>query len=196
MSLAGIARRDPKAAFAIGRTLPLEGGLVDADGDGGGVTNYGVSLRYALAEAKLHPATIRMFDVDHDGHVTRKDIAGLSADDAAEIFYTCWWLTGWYGRLAPDLIAWKCFDIAVNTGPNRAALTLQKALCDIGLAVPVDASVGPVTLAAVMKAAANDNGGGLLSALRREQAAFYSRLVAQEPDLRRFRDGWLNRAAA
>lgn len=196
MSLADIRLRDPKAAFAIARTLPLEGGLVDAEGDGGGVTNYGVSLRYALAEAKLHPDLIRMFDIDHDGHVDRKDITGLTTDEAAEIYWRCWWVPGWYANLQPDLIAWKCFDIAVNTGPNRAALLLQKALVGVGRIVAVDGAPGPRTALAVAAEADRDQGARLLSMIRNLQAHFYSGLVAKEPALRRFLDGWMRRAAA
>lgn len=196
MSLADIRLRDPKAAFAIARTLPLEGGLVDNAKDPGGVTNYGVSLRYALAEAKVHPNTARFFDIDHDGHVDRKDIAGLSQDAAADIFLNCWWAPGWYANMQPDLVAWKCFDIAVNTGPNRAALILQKALDDVGATVPIDAAIGPKTVLAVAAQAAADQGVRLLSAIRREQADFYKGLIAKEPDLATFRKGWLNRASA
>ena len=196
MSLADIRLHDPKAAFAIARTLGLEGGLAESSGDPGGETNYGVSLRYALAEAGLHPETVRFFDIDHDGHVTRKDIVGLTADDAAVVYWQCWWLPGWYANLQPDLVAWKAFDIAVNTGPNRAALLLQKALVALGAQVAVDSVVGPRTVLAVQAEAARDQGGRLLEKVRQLQALFYSGLVAREPALRRFLDGWLRRAAA
>lgn len=196
MTLADIQRQDPRAAFAISRTLPLEGGLVDNPHDPGGVTSMGVSLRYALAEAKVHPESARFFDVDHDGFVTHKDIAGLTKDEAAEIYFNCWWALGWYANLTPDIVSWKCFDIAVNTGPKRAALILQKALCDAGSPVAVDAVVGPGTIAAVTRQASIDDGAKLLSEIRQEQAAFYRGLAAKEPDLRRFLKGWLNRAAA
>lgn len=184
------------AAFAIARTLPLEGGLLDNPADPGGVTDKGVSLRFALAEAKVHPNTARFFDVDHDGLITAKDISGLTTDQAADIFFATFWLPGWYGLLSPQMVAWKCFDISVNTGPKRAALTLQKALCDAGSPVPVDADVGPGTVAAVSRQAAIDQGVKLLSAIRQEQAAFYRGLVLKEPKLKPFLKGWLNRAAA
>jgi lysozyme family protein len=196
VSLADIERQDPRAAYCIGRTLPLEGGLVDAAADPGGITNKGVSLRYALAEAKLHPDTIRMFDIDHDGHVDRRDIAGLTSDEAADIFFRCWWLPGWYANLVPDLVAWKCFDIAVNTGPNRAALILQKALYVVGRDVARDGAIGTKTIAAVV--AENEKNGGvhLLQCMRDGQAYFYRGLVLKEPSLRPFLDGWLARAKA
>lgn len=196
MSLATIRQRDPMAAWAIARTLGLEGGFVDDPKDPGGATAFGVSLRYALAEVRVHPDQLRWFDMDHDGHLDRKDIAGLSEDDAAEVYFNGWWLPGWYGKLSPQLIAWKAFDIAVNTGPLRSAILLQKALVCAGEAVGIDADVGPQTLAAVKRQEAKDQGVALLGLIRAQQAAFYRGLVTKEPDLKRFLAGWQARAAA
>lgn len=196
MSLATIALRDPKAAFCIARTLPLEGGFVNDIADPGGATSCGISLRFALAQIAAEPATIRMFDIDHDGRVTAKDIAGLTQDEAGDIYYADFWLPGWYANMQPDLLCWKCFDIAVNTGPKRAALILQKSLIDLGADIVMDASPGPQTAVAVAAQAAKDQGAALLATVRREQGAFYLRLIAKEPKLKAFQKGWAARAAA
>jgi lysozyme family protein len=198
MTLATVRAIDPVAAWAIARTLPLEGGLVDNPHDPGGVTAHGVSLRWALQEIAAHPVEIALFDVDHDGVVDGRDIRGLTPDQAADIYFTAWWQPGWYGRLSPAQVAWKCFDIAVNTGPKRAATILQKALARFQAKVVADGSVGPATLAAAaaVTAKAADEGLSLLNAIREEQAAFYRSLVAAKPGLGVFLKGWLNRAAA
>lgn len=196
MTLATISQRDPVAAFAISRTLSLEGGLVDEGADPGGITNRGVSLRFALAEVQLDPALVKLFDIDHDGHVDRGDIAALTADAAADIFYQLDWTPGWYGKLAPQMVAWKLFDISVNAGPKRAAITLQKALVGLGARINVDASVGALTIKAAQAAAQNDAGAELLTEVRAVQAVFYRNLVAMQPSLEKFLDGWLSRAAA
>lgn len=196
MSLASLALEDPKAAFCIRRTLPLEGGFVDDPADPGSITNHGISLRWALQQAKVEPETVRFLDIDHDGDVDRRDIAGLTPDDAADILYQCWWRRGWYANLVPDTIAWKAFDIAVNTGPKRAAIILQTALNKCDHAIPVDQIVGPKTVLAVAAENAHDGGQLLLTLMRGLQAAFYQSLIAKEPKLVRFRSGWLKRAAA
>lgn len=196
MSLASIRQRDPVAAFAIARTLPLEGGYVDDAADPGGATNRGVSLRFALAEVRLDPALVKLFDVDHDGHVDRDDIAALTADQAADIYFECDWLPGWYGKLAPQMVAWKLFDVGVNAGPKRAATTLQRALVGLGARIDIDASVGPATIKAVQAAVQSDAGASLLGELRAVQAVFYRNLVATQPSLGKFLKGWLRRAAA
>jgi lysozyme family protein len=99
MTLATVRAIDPVAAWAIARTLPLEGGLVDNPHDPGGVTDHGVSLRWALAEIAAHPDEIALFDIDHDGVVDAADIRGLTPTTAADIYFTAWWKPGWYGRL-------------------------------------------------------------------------------------------------
>ncbi|THD80641.1 MAG: hypothetical protein E7812_07885 [Phenylobacterium sp.] len=169
---------------------------MDNPHDPGGVTAYGVSLRYALETAKIRPEFRGFLDVDHDGTIDRRDIAGLTADAAADIYFNGWWKPGWYGGLTPALVAWKCFDIAVNTGPRRAAVLLQSALCWIGVPLKIDGEVGPATLDAVQAQAERDQGASLMAALRTEQADFYRRLAATGPKLAVFLPGWLNRAAA
>lgn len=196
MSLADIRQRDPVAAWAIARTLKLEGGLSEAPRDPGGVTNCGVSLRYALQQVRTDPEAVRLFDVDHDGHVDRRDIEGLTADAAAEIYFADWWRPGWQRELAPPILAWKAFDAAVNTGPTRAAVVLQTALCARGAALKIDGVAGPVTLAAARDQANADQGAALLAAFRAAQADFYRLLVSQQPRLKPFLAGWLARAAA
>ena len=93
-------------------------------------------------------------------------------------------------------VAWKAFDIAVNTGPRRAAILLQSALCRVGPPVAIDGEVGAATVAAVQAQARADEGLALVGRLRAEQADFYRRLVAHAPKLTPFLAGWLNRAAA
>jgi lysozyme family protein len=198
LSLASIRVEDPKAGFAIARTLPLEGGWSDSPADRGGATHYGISLRWALQEVKAHPDTIRMLDLDHDGDVDKADIRGLTQDGAADLYFQCIWRRGWYGSLDPQMIAWKCFDIAVNTGPKRAAVMLQSALNCLGqnYGIAVDQVVGPITRAAVAKEAKRDGGAELLNELRLLQRDFYNGLARKEPKLHLFLDGWLKRAAA
>jgi lysozyme family protein len=196
MSLADIRQRDPVAAWAIARTLKLEGGLSQDPRDPGGVTNCGVSLRYALQQIGAHPEAARLFDIDHDGQVDRRDIEGLTADEAAEIYFEDWWRPGWQRALSPPILAWKAFDTAVNAGPRRAAVILQTALCARGAALKIDGVAGPVTLAAALDAARGDQCAALLAAFRAAQADFYRLLVSQQPKLRPFLAGWLARAAA
>jgi lysozyme family protein len=192
MFLDDLRQREPAAAWAIARTLPLEGGWVNDPADPGGATDRGVSLRFALQEIAAHPDERALFDVDHDGDVDWHDIAGLTDDAAAAVYYPCVWRRYGYGSLSATLVAWKAFDICVNTGPRRAAMVLQQALASLGHAVAVDGVLGPATFAAANARIDTQ----LLVAMRIEQAAFYRGLAAAKPEMGRFLAGWLNRAAA
>jgi lysozyme family protein len=193
MFLTDLEAGDPGAWRAITRTLPLEGRrFVNDPADPGGATDRGVSLRFALAEVAAHPNELAIFDLDHDGDVDWHDIAALGDDQAAAVYHQCVWTRYGYGRLIPWLVAWKAFDLCVNTGPRRAALVLQQALGDIGLVVACDGKLGPGTVAATRQAIDLP----LLSAMRARQAQFYRDLVAAKPQLQRFAAGWAARAAA
>lgn len=200
MTLASVTAADPVAGFCIARTLPLEGGLVDNRSDPGGVTDHGVSLRWALAEINANPDELALFDVDHDGDVDRADIVGMTSDQAADVYHECIWKPGWYHHLAPPvMVAWKTFDIAVNTGPKRSGIILQRALVRLGAeGLANDGVVGPATIAAALAqmAGAQDQGFTLLNQLRLVQMAFYRTLAQTKPSLAQFLDGWLRRAAA
>lgn len=195
MSLEAL-QRDPTAAWAISRTIRLEGGLEDDPSDPGGITDHGVSLRQALAEVGVHPDLLPVLDIDHDGHVTAADIRQLTTGAAAQFYYETFWAPEPYGRLLPAMVAWKVFDIAVNTGPKRAATILQQALNACTQNVGIDGDLGPQTIAAVRRLATAGASDRLLRSIRSCQAGFYRGLAAQEPKLQRFLKGWLNRAAA
>ena len=73
------------------------------------------------------------------------------------------------------------FDMAVNAGPNRAAILLQRAM-----KVTDDGRIGPVTRQAIAKA----DPSTLVSAFSAQKEAFYRGL--HQP---KYLKGWLNRVA-
>lgn len=158
---------------ALKTVMRHEGGLADNPSDPGGLTKYGISQR-------SYP---------------NLDIAALTREQAAEIYYRDWWRRYGYGRL-PDTIAVKLMDLAV-AAPAPAHRSLQRAVRANGIkGLDDDGVLGPLTVAAVARC----NPPSLLAALRSEFAG-YCRLVAErhlaesgKPDL--FLAGWLARAYA
>lgn len=111
------------------------------------------------------------------------DIAGLTWAEAKDVYYKKYWLASKCDQL-PGRYAALHFDVAVNSGPGRAAKFLQRAL-----SLTDDGVIGPVTLKA-----ANEIDVFLLCesvCLQREQ--FYNNIVAKDPSQARFINGWMRR---
>jgi len=157
--------------YAIAFVLSHEGGYVHDPADPGGETKYGISKRQ-------YPDL---------------DIASLTREQAIEIYRRDWWDKYGYGKLTSPAIAAKVLDLSVNMGPRQAHILLQRALHAVGRRdVTIDGIIGPQTIAAANSVSPD----ALLAALRAEAAAYYRQLVAARPELRRFEQGWLNRAYA
>jgi lysozyme family protein len=167
--------------------LQHEGGLVDHKADPGGITNFGVSLRF-LAD---YP---EVGDFDGDGDVDAEDIRNMTAADAAEIYRKFWWDKYNYGEINDQTIATKIFDMSVNMGASRAHKIVQTALNKaFGLQLTVDGIIGRATRG-VINACEDDTEQHLLTAICDEQFGFYTRLIANKPALKVFERGWKNRA--
>lgn len=181
--------------FILPTVLRHEGGLVDDPDDSGGITNFGISLRYLQGLPKW------VGDVNDDGTVDAADVRGMTPDQAADIYYREFHEAGYARWLdlngAPGIVlAQKLFDTRVNTGPHRSAVILQRAVACCGaLGTPLadDGVIGPLTRKAV-KRAADDHPSAmvLLAAFRAEQAAFYRAIATGRR--RKFLAGWLRRA--
>jgi lysozyme family protein len=158
-------------AAAVSRVLADEGGLVDDPADAGEVTKYGISQR----------------------QYPELNIAALSRQQAAEIYYRDWSQRFDYATL-PPAIGIKVMDLAVNMGPAAAARCLQRALRACGKAIADDGELGAVTRAAVKAV----EPATLLVALRSEAAGRYRVIAAlragDEAERDHFLTGWLNRA--
>src|SRR5690606_11925483 len=157
---------------AIEVVLEHEGGYVNDPADPGGETKYGISKR-------AYP------------HL---DIAGLTREQAIEIYRRDWWDRYGYDRICSPDVAAKAFDLAVNMAPAVAHRCLQRALHACGQRhVTIDGVLGPQTIGA---ANAVRPRAALLAALRAEAAAYYRALVERRPELAKFERGWLNLAYA
>lgn len=172
---------------ALAMVLEHEGGLSDHPNDSGMITNWGVSLRFALAERDLS-----LFDIDLDGDIDADDIRKMSKKDAARIYKTCFWDRGRYWMIGDQQVATKVFDMAVNMGLPQAHKLLQRALNRFDARLVEDGKLGPATFGAV-----NRMGNyPIIEALRAIQKDFYMGLVKMDPTLSVFLNGWLNRARA
>ena len=153
-------------AFEV--VLDHEGGLVNDPADPGGITAFGISQR-------SYPELI---------------IEDLTVEDVREIYWRDYWTMYHYDKLPPR-VAIKVMDTAVNVGPRKAHMWLQKGLNALGADVDVDGIFGRQTIHSAHDC---DDHGALLELIAEAQAEHYQALAAWSPKMKRFLNGWLKRA--
>jgi len=168
--------------YAVNVVMRHEGGYANNKNDPGGVTNFGISLRYLIDIEN---------DINGDGSVDAKDIKDMTAEEAKLLYKKYWWDKYGYNSIKDLSLATKIFDLSVNTGPSRAHKILQKSINTLQKeSLSVDGDFGMYTLQATNKLPPDK----LLTAIREQAKLFYTNLVAKKPRLVVFIKGWLARA--
>lgn len=113
---------------AFTQLLGHEGGFVDHPDDPGGATRWGVTER--VARANGYTGAMRDFPEAAAKHIYRKSYwDAVRADEL------------------PEAIRYAVFDAAVNSGPRQSIQWLQRSV-----GAKDDGQLGPLTMAAVLKA--------------------------------------------
>lgn len=168
---------------AIGQTLKNEGGLSDNPNDPGGITKYGISLRF-LQENGI--------DINHDGTINGKDVENLTVPEAESIYKLYFWEKLKIFLIDNQTLANKVFDLSVNMGGEQAIKLLQEAInMHVTPPLQVDGVIGLNTLKGIDSVSIPV----LMGDYRLCAKLFYERLVAQNPNFKVFLNGWLKRAA-
>lgn len=141
-----------------------EGGNDDDPSDHGGRTSRGITQREYDAWRQLKGLPLR-------------DVWTATDDEISTIYHDEYWEP--YCDEFPKGVDYLYFDMAVNAGPRRAAILLQRAL-----GVNDDGRIGPITRLAVKRADPRK----LITDYTNSKRAFY--LSLHQP---KFTKGWLNR---
>ena len=152
---------------ALNALLKHEGGYVNHPSDPGGMTNLGV--------------TKRVWEEWVGHEVDEKQMRALTPALVAPLYKKKYW-DKVCGDELPTGLDLAVFDLAVNSGPGRAAKMLQKVL-----GVPQDGAIGPQTLAK----AVNVDSSKLIADYNAERLAFLQAL----PTWGTFGKGWGRRVA-
>lgn len=171
---------------AIKTVLYHEGGLVNNPADPGGITNFGVSLRFLKATNQLE------YDFDGDGDIDASDIKCMTVDDACRIYKEQWWDKYGYSRIDNQAIATKLFDMAINMGQKQAVKLIQSSCKLLKAGITIDGILGSNTINAINSL----NSDELLKVIREDHADFYRALINKNPKLAVFEKGWMSRAYA
>lgn len=165
-------------------TAEWEGGLTDHPADPGGITNYGVSIRW------LKSLGLKDGDIDHDGAIDADDIRKLTKEQAAGLFKAKFWDKHRLGEFS-QLAATVYYDSMVNTGYSQSTKFMQRGFNEaFGKALVDDGALGPLTRKAIRQAG---DAPAFLIACLDEREQFYRNLVASKPGYQPFLKGWLNR---
>lgn len=168
----------------ISSILEHEGGLSIDKRDPAGVTQWGISLRYLRTIG---------YDINGDGIINKEDIIGLPLKGAISIYRKYWWDKYHYTAFNELVVVEKVFDLAVNMGGMAAHKLLQIAINRLAtnrLPITVDGLLGGQTFGA-----ANSTEGNQLRQQLRECAEHkYIEILAANPAMEVFRNGWMARA--
>lgn len=158
----------------LAAVLGIEGGASNHPNDRGGLTMAGVT------------------QATYDAYRRRKGlpprpVTQSTTVERADIYRSQYW-TPVRGDTLPPPLDLVVFDMAVNSGPDRAIKTLQTAL-----GVTVDGVFGAKTLQAVQEDAAAGRVDSLVRQVLAAREEFYRGIVARDASQKVFLAGWLNR---
>jgi len=172
-------------------TAKWEGGESDHPDDGGGLTKYGVSLKFlgGLSGTQSNRDVLERMGIRLP--ITRQVIYDLTRDQAASLFRWQFWDKLRLG-LIPLRPAVVLYDAAVNSGPAQSVKLAQRGYnrcVAYGQPLVVDGIMGPATRAA-MQLADTDK---CLSAMLDAREKFFQTIVDNNPSQQVFLRGWINR---
>lgn len=174
---------------AVKTVLLHEGKLVDNKSDPGGMTNFGISLRFLEETGHLTSNGWKDGDINHDGKIDWKDVNAMTEDKATQFYFEYFWKPNGYGKIESQEIATKIFDLAVNMGSYVANKVAQRAVrASIGLRLEEDGIIGLKTIAAFNMCKPEI----LMAALKAEAAGYYRAI--RYSGANNFSEGWLRRA--
>ena len=157
---------------AVEKVLLLEGGLVDDPSDRGGITHYGISLRFLSGV---------------NSQATADDIRALTKEKAIEFYRQYFWEPSGIAQIDNQVLADKLFDMMVVMGRGNTIRLLQSVL-----GIDKDGMLGPMTASAANEA----QPAVLLKFMQLEGVRYFLEIARTQFSQRRFLVGWLTRCLA
>ena len=172
---------------AVSFMLPNEGGLVDNPADPGGITNFGISLRFLK---NLSPERLKRYGIFNEP--TTVTIRSLTVDQAKLIYRGEFWEALPFEKIQNQILCNIIFDTCVNVGLTQGTKIAQRAVwaaMKLRNAIKDDGVMGSKTIQAI-----NQCSFMLLPCLLAVRAGFYRLLAEKNPANKEFLNGWLDRA--
>jgi lysozyme family protein len=162
----------------IKEILDIEGGYSDRKNDRGGKTNYGITEK-----------TARQFGY-------KGDMRDLTMQNAIQIYHIGFWLETGIDMIKDDSIAFECLDNAINMGPSKSVVFLQRAFNVLnyngryGKDLRVDGGLGSITLGRINTMPEPIR---ILKVINGFQAMHYIKLAEKDKTQRSNIWGWINK---
>ena len=132
---------------AISFVLENEKGLNENPHDRGGITNFGISLRFLKSISEEHLRLYGIYEVPFE-----QTIRDLTIDQAKKIYYGEFWAPGNFEKIINQEHANYIFDMAVNLGIATAIKLVQRACWAVQKdweKLPDDGILGDQTIQAI-----------------------------------------------
>ena len=155
----------------IEKILKNEGGFIDNKNDKGGVTNYGISLKFLKAINEK---------------ATYEDIKKLSKEQAVLLYKQHFYLKNNLNKINDLKICYYLLDMCINHGSKKAIIILQSCL----ESVKIDGVCGKETINKTNEVFSTP----LLNKLIEKRVEFYNNIVKSNPTQKVFLKGWLRRS--
>ena len=180
---------------SVNHILINEGGLVNDQYDSGGITKYGISLRYLKNYEKEDPTILKIVDTNNNKIIDSSDIINLTKENAVLIYKKGWWDKYNFGAITYSPLASKVFDMAVNMGSFTAIRLLQKACIKNNKKadLEINGRLDKRTLDFINSLSDRD-ADHLLRRFKIEAIHHYDKIALNKPILKRFLSGWVKRA--
>ncbi len=159
----------------------------DDPNDRGGITKYGISLRFLKSLSYDDLKQVSIFE-----DVNENTIRNLTKSQAKELYRHQFWLKAPFSEIRNKNICSYIFDMACNMGISPAIKCTQRAIWSVmqkKLMLIDDGILGKDTLELINKCALF-----ILPALRSERASYYRLTAEKHSDQQKNLPGWLSRA--
>lgn len=171
---------------AVVYVLQNEGGLQEDPKDSGGITNYGISLRFlrSIKDSKKYGINAET--------INSETIKELTLDQAKSIYKQEFWDHAPFERINNQNNCNFIFDMAVNMGISPAIKCAQRSCWAVlkqrNILVD-DGILGNQTIELMNRCSIY-----LLAAMRSERAGDYRLIAEKNPNDKEYLNGWLNRS--
>jgi type VI secretion system secreted protein VgrG len=157
--------------------VDIDGGLNDIKNDNGGITKYGISLRFFK---NLYP------------NATKESIINLTKEDAINLYWNNFYINFNYDKINNFNLSRKLFLTAVNMGKNRPNRWIQQICNELGSSLICDGILGKISIEEINRLT-DTKLKEIKEKFIKYQCDEYNNIVERNPTQKKFLKGWLKR---